>query len=195
MRTADKITFCRIILAPIIFIVYFIPDFFEAFARASIAAVIPLAVFAECTDFLDGLYARKHNAVSGFGKLFDPFADVMLHLTLFMCCAFSGYMPLFLLLLIVYREFAMLFVRLLAAQKGVAIGARKGGKAKTVLYCAASFLTLALEAARRFGVETPSAFNRVLTVVFALCAVMAYVSFVDYIVHFKKILVQPEQPS
>ena len=187
MRTADKITLCRIILAPIIFALYFAPDFFGAFRRAGIAAVIPLVVFAEFTDFLDGFYARKHNTVSAFGKIFDPFADVVLHLTLFMCCAFSGYMPPFVLLLIVYREFFMLFVRLLAALKGVAIGARKGGKAKTALYCVSVFFALALEAALRFGADLPFENLRlILLLLFSLCAVMAYISFFDYIAHFKK---------
>jgi CDP-diacylglycerol--glycerol-3-phosphate 3-phosphatidyltransferase len=187
MRTADKITLCRIILAPVIFALYFAPDFFGAFERAGIAALIPLVGFAEFTDFLDGFYARKHNAVSSFGKIFDPFADVILHLTLFMCFAFSGYMPPFLLLLIIYREFFMLFIRLIAAQKGVVIGARKGGKAKTALYCVSVFFALALEAAVRFGAVLP--FERlrlILLFLFALCAVMSYVSFIDYIIHFKK---------
>ena len=190
MRTADRITLCRIILAPIIFALYFAPDFFDVFRRAGIAAVFPLVVFAEFTDFLDGFYARKHNTVSAFGKIFDPFADVVLHLTLFMCCAFSGYMPPFVLLLIIYREFFMLFVRLLAALKGVAIGARKGGKAKTVLYCVSVFFALALEAALRFDISLPFApLRAVLTALFALCAVMAYVSFIDYLAHFRKTLV------
>ena len=39
---------------------------------------LSLAVFviASLTDYIDGQIARKHNQVSDFGKLFDPFADV-----------------------------------------------------------------------------------------------------------------------
>jgi CDP-diacylglycerol--glycerol-3-phosphate 3-phosphatidyltransferase len=186
MRTADKITLSRILLAPVIFILYFLPSFFPSFSRASIVLVIAVTVAAECTDFLDGLYARKRNAVSDFGKIFDPFADVMLHLTLFLCCALGGYMPPLLLLLILYREFSMLFFRLLAVQSGTAIGARKGGKAKTALYVAAVFCAFAAEAAKRHALALPFENTRVaFTVIFSLCALAAYISFIDYFIHFR----------
>jgi CDP-diacylglycerol--glycerol-3-phosphate 3-phosphatidyltransferase len=188
MRTADKITLCRIILAPVIFAVYRISAIFPGFSRASIVVVVVVTAAAECTDFLDGFYARRHNEVSWFGKIFDPFADVILHLTLFVCCAFAGYMPVPLLLLILYREFSMLFFRLLAVQKGTAIGARGGGKAKTVLYVFSVFCTFALEGAKRFGAGLPfESLRAALVVVFSLCVAAAYFSFIDYIVHFKKI--------
>jgi CDP-diacylglycerol--glycerol-3-phosphate 3-phosphatidyltransferase len=192
MRTADKFTFCRILLAPVIFIFYFIPSFFPDFSHFSIIIVLPLTIFAEFTDFLDGFYARRHNSVSDFGKIFDPFADVMLHLSLFVAFTVSGYLPPFMLLLILYREFSMLFIRLLAVQKGVTIAARKGGKAKTFLYVVAVFFTLALEAATRFGYTgipgtavTLPQLHTSLTVLFTICVGVSYVSFIDYLIHFK----------
>ena len=59
------------------------------FSKLSIIIAIPLLCFAEFTDYLDGHYARKHNEVSDFGKLFDPFADVVVHLGTFLCFMFS----------------------------------------------------------------------------------------------------------
>ena len=84
MRISNKFTLSRIILAPIIFIIYNIPVWlgFEngsPVAIASICVAIPLLAFAELTDYFDGHYARKLNDVSDFGKMFDPFADVFLH--------------------------------------------------------------------------------------------------------------------
>ena len=52
--------------------------------------LIPLLAFMEFTDFLDGFFARK-NEVSDFGKIFDPFADVFLHITTLCAFTFDGY--------------------------------------------------------------------------------------------------------
>jgi len=75
----------------------------------------------EFTDYLDGHFARKHNEVSDFGKLFDPFADVMVHLCTFLCFMFSvtgnGYMKPVIFVLIMYREMTMNFIRMVAAKK------------------------------------------------------------------------------
>ena len=85
MNLSNKFTFTRIIFAPILFLLYNIPIWTGKFAFISLIIALPLLVFAEFTDYLDGHYARKHNVVSDFGKLFDPFADVILHLTSFVC--------------------------------------------------------------------------------------------------------------
>ena len=145
MKIADKFTLSRIVLAPVIFLLYFLPKWTGLDAAWFMVVIIPLLGFAEFTDFLDGFYARKNNEVSDFGKLFDPFADVLLHLTTFFCFVVSGYMPAIVFLLVFYREFAMIFVRLIAAKQGIAIAARKGGKLKTVLYVVTGFYYFIVE--------------------------------------------------
>lgn len=184
MKIADIFTLTRIILAPVFLVIYFIPLWFGVGEVASVWILIPLIIFAEFTDFLDGYFARKNNQVSDFGKLFDPFADVLLHLTVFFCYTLSGYVTPFILLLFVYREFGMLFVRLLAAKKGVAIGARKGGKFKTVIYVVAGFFSLFLESARRLGFVLPESLMYVGYGFYILGLLASYISFIDYLVHF-----------
>ena len=147
--------------------------------------------FAEFTDFLDGFYARKMNCVSDFGKLYDPFADVVLHLSCFFCYVHTGYISFVILLLLFYRETCMLFLRMVAAKKGVAVGARKGGKLKTVLYIATSFVCLAVESLIRCGVsvyEFQNAWKTIITSMSILCVIASYVSFADYIRSFKSLL-------
>lgn len=184
MKIADIFTLIRIILAPVFLVIYFLPLWFGVGEVASVWILIPLIIFAEFTDFLDGYFARKNNQVSDFGKLFDPFADVLLHLTVFFCYTLSGYVSPFILLLFVYREFGMLFVRLLAAKKGVAIGARKGGKFKTVIYVVAGFFSLFLESARRLGFVLPESLMYVGYGFYILGLLASYISFIDYLVHF-----------
>ncbi len=190
MKTADRFTLTRVILAPLFFIIYFIPVWTGRFASASVYILIPLLAFAEFTDFLDGFFARRNNEVSDFGKLFDPFADVLLHLGVFCCFTGAGYMPAFILLLIIYREFIMHFMRLIAVKQGVAIGARKGGKLKTVLYVCASFYTLLLESFVRLGIDVPifAELRAAAVVLYCVCAAAAYLSFADYLIHFKSVL-------
>ena len=184
MKIADIFTLIRIVLAPVFLIIYFVPEWFGFGTVLSVWILLPLIIFAEFTDFLDGYFARKTNQVSDFGKLFDPFADVFLHLTVFFCYTISGYISPFIMLLFAYREFGMLFVRLLAAQKGVAIGARKGGKFKTVLYVVAGFFSLFLECAKRLGYSLPENLMYIGYIFYIMGLIASYVSFIDYLVNF-----------
>lgn len=198
MKTSNKFTLARVIFAPFFFIMYYLPVLTHSGMLAKISAfiMIPLLALAQLTDYWDGHYARKRNEVSDFGKLFDPFADVMLNLTLFLCAQGSvtgkGYMPIFLFVLILYREFSMNFLRMVAVSKGTAIAARKGGKFKTVFYIVSGFLMLTLESLFRLGfAEQISAFvpvvRIILKVMFYICVLLSYLSFFDYIKTFSKI--------
>ena len=198
MKTSNRFTFTRIILAPVLFFIYFIPEWLKVpdgtvFAILSVCIMIPLLGFAEFTDFLDGFFARKYKEVSDFGKMFDPFADVFLHLSMFTCFVFAGYMPPVLYILILYREFSQNFLRMVAANRGTAIAARKGGKLKTVMYVVACFVSLFQETLLRTGLAAVFGLNmNVLYVagvtVYVVCVILSYVSFLDYLIHFGSVL-------
>lgn len=198
MKTSNKFTFSRIILSPVFFIIYYLPIWFnskpaDALSIVTTCIAIPLLAFMEFTDYLDGHFARKHNEVSDFGKMFDPFADVFVHLTTFLLFMFTDYLPPVLFVLILYREFSMNFFRMVAAKKGTAIAARKGGKLKTVFYVASGFFSLAQEAMIRCGLDAAwnvnmNVLHTVGIVMYIICVVLSYVSFVDYLVHFGNLL-------
>lgn len=195
MKLSNKFTLTRIIFAPVFFLLYFIPVWTGVGTKYSLLIAEPCLIFAELTDYFDGHYARKHNEVSDFGKLFDPFADVVLHLTSFVCLMHSvqiglSYMPVLFFVLIMLREFSQNFLRMVAAKQGTAIAARKGGKFKTVMYIVAEFYGIFLELLVRldfvpecFGILKGAAFG-----LFAICVILSYASFVDYLIHFGKIL-------
>jgi len=198
MKTSNKFTFAPIILSPVFFVVYFLPVWMHASSGSTLSIVsiciaIPLLAFMEFTDYLDGHFARKHHEVSDFGKMFDPFADVIVHLTTFTSFVLTGYLPAFLLVLVIYREFGMNFFRMVAAKKGTAIAARKGGKFKTVSYVVSGFFALLQEAFVRTGLDSlwginMSVLHAVGIGLFALSVVLAYVSFIDYFIHFGSLL-------
>jgi CDP-diacylglycerol--glycerol-3-phosphate 3-phosphatidyltransferase len=191
MKLSNFFTAIRIFLAPVFFLLYFLPEWTGFGSRVSVFVLIPLFIFMEFTDFLDGHFARKQNTVSDFGKLFDPFADVLANLTVLFSFVISGYLPAILFLVILYREMSILFVRMLAIRKGVAIAARKGGKTKTVLYIVAAGASLAIESAIRLGLPVQEYLPLARGVnlgLYILAVVMSVVSFIDYLVHFSSVL-------
>ena len=196
MKLSNRFTLARVLFAPFFFLLYYVPVWLgnPLVAKISAFVMIPLLAIAQLTDYWDGHYARKNGEVSDFGKIFDPFADVMLNLTLFLCAQGSvtgkGYMPIVLFILILYREFSMTFLRMVAVSKGTAIAARKGGKLKTVFYISSGFFMLAIESAVRLGFDISScdsALRVAAIVMFSICVLLSYISFSDYIVTFSKI--------
>lgn len=196
MKKSNAFTLARLLYAPVFFLLYFIPIWTGKFAALSLIVAIPLLIFAEITDALDGHVARKYNEVSDFGKMFDPFADVMLHVSSFLCFMKSfnpetGFvLPIWIFVLIFYREFSQNFLRMVSAKKGVAIAARKGGKLKTIMYVVAEFYCVFLELLVRLNIvpECMGILKIVAIVLFIICVILSYVSFVDYLIHFGKVL-------
>ncbi|MBQ0163085.1 MAG: CDP-diacylglycerol--glycerol-3-phosphate 3-phosphatidyltransferase [Treponema sp.] len=195
MKLSDKFTLTRIVLSPVFLALYIIPYFYPLLHSFSVFTgwfMIPFLGFMEFTDFLDGFFARKTNAVSDFGKVFDPFADVIVHITTLCCFAFTNYFNPICLILILYREFTMNFIRMVASKKGVAIAARKGGKLKTCFYIATGFVILLVECALRIGHpfegNVLSGFMIAITVMSWICVALAYISFIDYLKSFASIL-------
>lgn len=186
MTKADKVTMSRIVLAPLFFILYSYP----------ILSPIPTAVllwtlFAviEASDFVDGRVARSSKEVSDFGKLFDPFADVLARLTYFACFAFSGIMPLWIFIVVLYREFSINFLRMMLAFRGIAMGARPGGKLKAGIYMVSGMLALlqaSLERLTIFSGILPT-LKIIVFIAFCVAGVLSVISFVDYLVQFKRL--------
>ncbi len=191
MKLSNKFTLARAIFAPIFFLIFNIPAWLNSDILSKISAfiMIPLLAVFELTDYWDGHYARKNSEVSDFGKIFDPFADVILNLTVFMCAVASGYMPIVLFALILYREFSQSFLRMAALKNGIAIAAKKGGKFKTVFYIFSGFFFLAIETYSRLGLSFFSdgfihGCKIAAIVMFVLCTLFSWTSFLDYIKSF-----------
>lgn len=127
MNLPNKLTIARMILTPI-FLFVFMADFIPYHL------IIGLAVYViGCiTDFLDGKIARKYNLITVFGQLADPVADKMLTTAALLVLMKAGYCSIYVVFIILTREFAVTSVRLAAAAQGVVIPANIWGKLKTV---------------------------------------------------------------
>lgn len=134
MNLPNKLTMLRVILVPVFMVFaaysrYGTADFNPTFAL--IAGII--FAIASFTDFLDGYLARKNNLVTDFGKFMDPLADKCLTTAAFIYMVACGICSPVVLAVILFREFAVAGVRMLAAETGTVIAANMWGKVKTVL--------------------------------------------------------------
>jgi CDP-diacylglycerol--glycerol-3-phosphate 3-phosphatidyltransferase len=182
MTLADKVTASRLFFAPCFFAVYLFDGTW------TVPALWALFCIAEVTDTIDGKVARSRNEVSDFGKLFDPFADTLVWLTFFLCFVADRILPVLPFLIILYREFGILFLRNLMLRKGVAMGARRGGKIKAFAYMFTGIASLLASSVRRLGIEGPyfGVFRLAALVFFALSIVISLLSFADYVSVYKK---------
>jgi CDP-diacylglycerol--glycerol-3-phosphate 3-phosphatidyltransferase len=127
--------------------------------------------------------ARRLNQASDFGKLFDPFADTLMQVTCFFCFAIDNIFPSALFVVVLYREFSILFVRNLMLRKGVAMGARGSGKVKTVTYITAASVALLYTSLRRLAIaESLQPLVKVTAIIiFGVSALFSILSFFDYV--------------
>lgn len=95
-------------------------------------AAFAVFVLAALTDWLDGYLARKWNLITDLGKLLDPLADKILVCVAYIALVREGLAPLWIVALIISREFLITGLRTLAAAKGVILGAERIGKHKTI---------------------------------------------------------------
>lgn len=183
-HAANLLTVVRIGLAPVFFVLFLlVPEWIPTSPWLALGLVWVLYLVMEISDLFDGMVARSTGTVSDLGKVLDPFADVVARLTYFLCFVEAGFMPAWVFLLVLYRELGMTFLRMMLARKGIALGARMGGKVKTALYAVATFLGLARYTLAALG--GPGLVVSVSEVAFGLVLgaglVAAYVSLVDYL--------------
>ena len=108
----NKLTLFRIATVPIIVILLLFPTEICTF----IAALLFSA--AAITDYLDGFYARKRGLVSTLGKVMDPIADKLLVSSAFIMLTSLGWIPAWIVCIIIGRELAVTGLRNIIAEKG-----------------------------------------------------------------------------
>lgn len=121
----NTLTMIRFFLIPAI--LYFI------FTEQYIAAFIMLTV-SGLTDVLDGIIARKFNCITNFGKLIDPLADKTTQIAILAALTFKGIIPLWMLIVVFVKEFAMIAGASFLYGKELVVSSRWFGKLATVLF-------------------------------------------------------------
>ena len=83
------------------------------------------------TDSLDGYLARSRNEVTDFGKFLDPIADKLVVVAALLYLMDASLVSLWVIVVIVTREFLVSGLRMVVASKGVVVAASQLGKWKT----------------------------------------------------------------
>jgi CDP-diacylglycerol---glycerol-3-phosphate 3-phosphatidyltransferase len=128
----NGLTVIRIAMIPLIILLFSFPS--SRFMVFLAALVFGSAAF---TDYLDGFMARRHGKVTFMGKALDPVADKLLTSSAFIMLAAHGWVPAWMVCVIVGRELAITGLRSVIAGKGLDISASRLGKLKTGFQIAA----------------------------------------------------------
>jgi len=127
----NTLTLFRIAVIPIIVILMLYPNRISTW----IAALLFSA--AAITDYFDGYFARRFGLVSNLGKVMDPVADKLLASSAFIMLASLGWVPAWIVCIIIGREIAVTGLRNIIAEKGEDVSASNLGKYKTGFQIAA----------------------------------------------------------
>lgn len=143
MNLPNKLSLFRILLVPVIAVLYLLPIEMDAvvlsFQGVDVMIdpmdliVLVLFAVASFTDFLDGNIARKRNLITSFGKFIDPIADKLLVNTMFILFAVSGVVSVIPVIIMIWRDTIVDGLRMNASKSGVVVAAGMAGKLKTVL--------------------------------------------------------------
>lgn len=139
MNLPNKLTVLRIAVVPLM-----IATLLIGFPHHYLASGLLFGI-AALTDFFDGRIARKRNLITDFGKFADPLADKILVISALVCFAELHLTSSVVAIVVLFREFAVTSIRLVAASNGKVVAANMWGKAKTVSQIIAISVTFALQ--------------------------------------------------
>ncbi len=186
LNLPNKLTLIRMFLAPI-YLALMLIEF-------PCHYIVALAVFAvaSLTDMLDGKIARKNNLITVFGKLLDPLADKMLTTAALLAFMREGWCSIWIVMIVLTREFAVAGVRLIATAQGIVIPANYWGKAKTVSQMVFTIVIMLLaELDATFDIFANAGWftlERVSNIMLWITAVLTVVSGITYFVDSKKLI-------
>ena len=177
LNAPNLMTLGRIALIPVFLYLLSYENRRNSFLAAAVYAVCAL------TDWFDGWLARISNKVTTLGKFLDPLADKVIVVSALVMLVRLGRVPVWVVVVIITREFLISGVRTIAATEGLVIPASQGGKWKTSLQlCGVICLMLHYHYAIDYGFGTLlTDFHAVGTVLLYLSLVPLIASAVDYV--------------
>ncbi len=176
LNTPNKLTLSRMIIT-ILYLFIFTADFIP---HRYLIGLIVYAVGA-FTDFLDGRLARKNNQITVVGKLLDPVADKMLTTTALLVFMRMELCNIWIIVIVLTREFAITSLRLVASAQGTVIPANIWGKLKTATQMVFTLIIMVLIWINEDFVSIGS-LPLISNILLGVTAVLAAVSGVIYII-------------
>jgi len=167
MNLPTQLTVLRIMLTPV-FLVLIFTDGFKFKLIAFIVYIIAIL-----TDRYDGIFARKYGTVSKWGKFLDPLADKILVSSAFVAFYILGYIQLWIVIIIVVRDFLITGLRSYALFKNQPVETMYMARVKTFVQMISIFIIFVFlifkELAKAKGTE------------FAIIRFLENIKFIDYL--------------
>ena len=144
MNLPNSLTISRIFAVPLLVVVLLTRVYNPAREVVGLSIYLATLIFliASITDYFDGYLARKRQQVSTLGMLLDPVADKLLTSAAFISLVELKWVPAWMVVIIIGREFAVSGLRSIAASQGFTIDASDLGKVKMVTQVVAITLTI-----------------------------------------------------
>jgi cardiolipin synthase len=118
------LTWGRILLIPLLIVVFYIPDGMLASSGKNLTAAL-IFTLAAITDWLDGYLARRFNQTTRFGAFLDPVADKLMVTTALVILVWLDRVGIFVAAIIIGRELAISALRewmaIIGESRGVAV--------------------------------------------------------------------------
>jgi CDP-diacylglycerol--glycerol-3-phosphate 3-phosphatidyltransferase/cardiolipin synthase len=147
MKIPNILTIGRILIAPILVIIFYFPGEWSDWLSCLIF------VIAAFTDYLDGFFARLYKQQSKFGELLDPIADkviVATALALLIMSQTIKHYSVIAAIIIITREILISGLREFLAKAQIYIPVTNLSKGKTVIQMIAISILLAGESGNKF---------------------------------------------
>lgn len=182
MNIAHFFTLLRIFISPLFPVIYFEYQWLGIPLVWLPYLLLGLLIICECSDLFDGFLARRRNQVTDLGKILDPMADSITHISLFL--TFTQGMiqlPLLLIFVFLYRDLFISTLRTLCALRGVVLAARFSGKVKAVIQATVAFLIILLMIPYTIGLIPLDILQQVSLFLVSIAALYTTISVVDYV--------------
>ena len=181
LNLPNKLTLARIIITPVFLAVIMWESLAHRFLIADIIFVI-----ASITDAVDGHLARKYNEVTNFGKLLDPIADKILTTAALLAFLQLGLCNVWIVMIVLTREFAISSIRMISAANGTVIPANIFGKIKTASQMVFTIIIMLLCEFESIVAKTPFSVAQISSLLLWITAILAVISGIIYIKDSRK---------
>jgi CDP-diacylglycerol--glycerol-3-phosphate 3-phosphatidyltransferase len=182
LSIANYITFFRIFISPIFLLVYMEYEYLGISRMLLPYVLLFLWAVSELSDAFDGYVARRYNQVTNFGKILDPMADSLTHISMLLSFTLPPVnLHLLLIFAFLYRDSVITTLRTICALKGFTLAARTSGKIKTVLQAAAVLMIILALIPHSLGELSDWGLHWISFSCVAFTALYAFISGVEYI--------------
>lgn len=158
-----------------------------SYESQAIAAFVIYMVLS-LTDKVDGHLARSRGEITDFGKFLDPIADKLLVFSALLIFIEQGVLASWIVFIILFREFLVSALRMVASANGEVIAADKLGKWKTAVTMVAICGYLLVDVIALYSVDAASILLTVCHVFMAAAVVLTVVSGAQYFWNCRKIV-------